>query len=105
MFINVWINFRDKFGVKGIKIGVLGLKMVDFRKENTRTEFLFCAFPATVTLACPAGFAETANPVFVISCVWGLIRAFLNTSFSMFNYCFHSLIYWNILWIGLDLIL
>lgn len=45
MFINVWINFGDKFGVKGIKIEVLGLKRVDSHKGKYKNRVVVLCFP------------------------------------------------------------
>jgi len=53
MCINVWINFGNEFGVKRIKFGVLGLKIVDSRKgKHQKQGYCSGAYPLWRQLLC-----------------------------------------------------
>jgi len=49
--------------------------------------------------------AQLQHLLFCVLVVLEPIRALQNASFNLFNHCLYSQTYWNILWIGLDLIL
>jgi len=83
MFINVQTTFWDKFGVKGIKIEDLGLKIVDSRRENTRTGLLLCAIPVTATDGVPDRIARNSKPCF---CCFGYLGADPNFLICFFQH-------------------